>query len=737
MLWTTLLWTSIAAAAPTAVTGVVTVDDGSPASSLILQLSSEEWAGVATTDAAGAFAFPGVEPGDYTLYVRGDGVLDRVFVLRIGPEQPPLAVDVLAGQQAVDDAAPDEIVVQGQRGPVEITERVLDVAEIAVLPGTGGDAVRAVQNLPGVSRPPLNIGQLLIRGTSPEDSAFYIDGAKVPLVFHFSGFSTVMNSDSLAEVAFLPGNYGVRYGRTLGGVVDLRTNRQLPEESRRYVSVDLFQATAFLEQRVSNRTAITLSGRRSWVDAVLNPVLKNAAGPGLQAPRYYDLQARVLHRSPTRGRFDALLLVSDDAFRFVGGADEGEQTVQLGLATRFAKLRLAHGVSVGGWSVETSIFGGPETQEFAIAPDGQAYEKRTQVGLRHEWVSDDARPVYLRLGADVQLTEFDFLYDVPAFQALEQAKVWSVAPAIFAEPTLTTGKLAVTPGLRLDHYWQSSGYTASPLDYRLSATWAAKERTSFKASAGRYSQFPLERQVIGDQQGNPELTPSWALQTSVGFKHSFDSGVSVEATAFNNALRDLIVGHEDGFAFFTGPPAFGPVDTGAYANDGVGTVRGVESLVRYADGRSTAWVAATVSRSSRVKRPGQDRELFRYDQPLVLTAVGSRELTNGWRLGTRARFGSGNPYTKVVNRFQDLDSHEFMPVYGAIDAARLPSFFSLDVRVDKEWHFNAWDLTVYLDLQNATNKKNPELMSWTYDYGAEDPITSTPLVPAFGLKGAW
>ena len=34
---------------------------------------------------------------------------------------------------------------------------------------------------------------------------------KIPIVFHFSGLSTVINGDSIEEVAFLPGNYGVRY----------------------------------------------------------------------------------------------------------------------------------------------------------------------------------------------------------------------------------------------------------------------------------------------------------------------------------------------------------------------------------------------------------------------------------------------------------------------------------------------------------------------------------------------
>ena len=140
-----------------------------------------------------------------------------------------------------DEEVSEEIVVEARRVAPEITERVLTTEEARYLPGTNGDVVRVVQNLPGVARPPLNVGQLLIRGTAPEDSRYYLDGAEIPLVFHFAGLSTVVNGDAIGEIAFLPGNYGVRYGRTLGGAVDLRIDGELPDRNRGYVSVDLFQ----------------------------------------------------------------------------------------------------------------------------------------------------------------------------------------------------------------------------------------------------------------------------------------------------------------------------------------------------------------------------------------------------------------------------------------------------------------------------------------------------------------
>ena len=152
---------------------------------------------------------------------------------------------------------------------------------------------------------------------------------------------------------------------------------------------------------------------------------------------------------------------------------------------------------------------------------------------------------------------------------------------------------------------------------------------------------------------------------------------------------------------------------------------------------TVAFLSATFSHSERQDRPDDERELFRYDQPVVLTAVGSHDFGNGWRLGSRVRFSSGYPYTPVVNSFYDLQSREFVPVFGERSSARLPNFFSIDLRVDKAYEFRRWVLTTYLDIQNLTNTTNAEVIAWTYDYEREEGIESNPLFPAFGLKAEW
>jgi hypothetical protein len=694
---------------------------------------------LARTDDDGMFRFVGLEDGPWTVVFERPGFdveavdvdvkLGRVVNVTLSPVQ----------SRPWEDDVDEEITVVGRKVQPEVTERVLSYEELRYLPGTGGDIVKVVQNLPGVARPPFGIGQLIIRGTAPEDSAYYLDGAQVPSVFHFAGFSTVLASDLVREVAFLPGNYSVRYGRTLGGVVDLRTREALPERSSSYVSVDLFQTAGYTEQLLGERDALIVAARRSYVDTILNPILNSIDGVNIQAPRYYDGQVRWFHET-SNGSIDTLLLGSVDQFRLLGENADGEQETTVGLSTWFAKARVRWVEDLGGgWENEASIIGGPENQSFEIAPDGLAFERPTRVALREEIrsVASSERPLGARFGVDVQGGRFAFLYDVPAFGAKEELDATYLLPALYGEATLRTGPLQTAVGLRWDgaRYVASDqdAFTTQSTDPRIAMQVFPDSPTVFKASYGQFSQLPSIRQAAEQ----PTLETQRSYQTSVGWEQRWSPVFDTEVTGFSNRLEGLVVGREDAFRFFSGPPPVGPLDTGAYANEGVGRIYGAELLAKAQTDRTTAWVSTTVSRSLRTNRVGDDEALFTFDQPLVFTALFSHELPKRWRIGSRFRYGTGNPYTPVVNRSFDLGRQEFRPVYGERDSERLRSFRQLDLRIDKDWVFKAWTLTAYLDVQNLTNAQNVETIAWTFDFSEENPTTGLPVLPAFGFRGEW
>jgi TonB family protein len=714
-----------------------------PLQGVIIEVSRPDSAlARAVTDDKGNFEISGLADGAWTLKASGPGLNDEVVTVNVAAGKvQTVALYLVRGRPWEESEEVSEVVeIVGKIQPPEIVERRLTANELRYLPGTNGDVVRGIQNLPGIARPPLNIGQLIIRGTAPEDSAYYFDGGRIPLVFHFAGFSTVINSDVIEQVAFLPGNYGVRYGRTLGGVVDIRTTSVMPERTRGYVSVDLFQATGFAEVKAGKNTAFTFSARRSYVDAILNPILNSGAAGQFRAPVYYDFQGRWLQRLPNNGTLDVAFLVSDDRFRVLGSEEDGEEDeVQIGLATTFGKLKARWRQPVGRWNVETTLIGGPEQQSFQIAPDGMAYERPTELNLRHEWLLNvpQGGNFGFRFGADVIARQFSFLYDVPAFGISEEGEVLTFAPALYGEATARFGPTEWVMGLRNDVIVQDDGFQALATDPRLAARFTVSPTTQLKASVGRYSQFPGARQVLPNGEGNPDLVPLSSLQTSAGLAQNIGPDVTLEVTGFYNRLFSLVVGREDAFRFFSGPPPGGPLDTGPYSNEGTGRIFGGEALLKAQTERTVAWLSATVSRSERVKRVDSPTKLFEYDQTLILTALASHQLPKRWRIGGRIRFSTGNPFTPVVNRTYDLDSRQFRPVYGELDSRRIQPFFATDLRIDKDFVFKTWTLTTYLDVQNLTPVPNVELLGYNFDYSAEDPVNGIPPIPAFGLRGEW
>lgn len=704
---------------------------------------------LAVSDADGRFSFVGLPDGPWLISAVAPAFQRETQQVNVQTGSVVDATLYLIRDARLDSiVADEELVIEGERVTSEITERRLSAEEIQYLPGTNGDVIKVVQNLPGVARPPLGIGQLIIRGTAPENSRYFIDGTPIPLVFHFGGLTSILPSDVISEVAYLPGNYSVRYGRILGGLVDVRTDPELPERSRGYVSVDVYQSAVFVEQLLGERTSLTFSGRRSYVDAVLNPILNSSDGPTFQAPRYYDGQLRLLHRTERGASWDVLAFLSDDRFRFLGepeeaeeetGEEETEDLVTASLVDQFQRVRIRRLAAVGEWRQESAFSFGPERRFFEFSTESDAREERLTAAYREEWtrpVSAD-RNTGFRLGLDVQGGQDEFAFFLANVGPREEGESLFIAPAAYAESTLRWGPVTLIPGIRGDLLAYDTGYLATAVDPRLAGRVVLFRDTALKASVGRFSSFPSLRQASIEGDGNPDLVSQKSLQTSVGLIQPIGGRIRTEVTAFYNDLDDLVVGREDRIRFFTGPPPAGPFDTGAYANDGVGTIYGLEAQARYDGPTAVGLLTVTLSRSERQDRPDEPIELFIYDQPIVLNALWSQQLPKNWRVGARGRFTSGNPFTPVVNRVYDLTTRTFIPVYGERSSGRIPPFYSVDIRIDKTYTFKTWKLMTYLDLQNATFAQNVEVITFNYDFTVEENILSNPPLPVFGLRGEW
>jgi hypothetical protein len=176
----------------------------------------------------------------------------------------------------------------------------------------------------------------------------------------------------------------------------------------------------------------------------------------------------------------------------------------------------------------------------------------------------------------------------------------------------------------------------------------------------------------------------------------------------------------------------------SFSNTGSGRVYGGETLLRYRDprGRYFGWLAYTLSHSERRNDKSEKYHLFEYDQTHILTALGNVQLGHrGWSVGARFRYVTGSPYTPYVGGVVDLDAGAYAAISGAPYGARLPAFQQLDLRVDKTWKVGRTKLIAYGELRNTYNHKNPEGLSYKFDYSKSEVASGIPILPVIGLRG--
>ncbi len=102
----------------------------------------------------------------------------------------------------------EEIVVTAPRIKKQIVSTQVQAEQATRVPGTQGDVLKVVENLPGVARAAAGSGALVVWGSSPQDTRVYVDGIHVPRLYHDGGYRSIVSSDFVKSVELIPGGYG-------------------------------------------------------------------------------------------------------------------------------------------------------------------------------------------------------------------------------------------------------------------------------------------------------------------------------------------------------------------------------------------------------------------------------------------------------------------------------------------------------------------------------------------------
>jgi TonB family protein len=697
-----------------------------------------------------------VEAGDATAETDDDGR----FTLR---GLPPGPIKVRIASSAHHNLAIDEIieagkvkeveyrmnrrrygafesVVRGARERKEVAVHEVSVQELTTVPGTQGDVLKVIQDFPGVARAPFGLGLLIVRGSAPQDTVVYMDGVQIPLLFHFLALTAVVNSDVISGLDFFPGNFSPYYGNAMGGAVEIHT-RDPKHEWHGAGHVDLYDGAAMVEGPAGGGSFFA-SVRRSWVDEVLKAVVPH----GLTvAPVFYDYQVKYVH-SLWGGQGSIFAFGSSDALDILD--TNTARVISFDSTIQFQRLaaRWQRGFA-GGWRNDAVLsFGyddiGTEAVN-AIKIDATTW----LANLRDTLSYHPSERFSLQMGIDSSLRYYSYDVTLPVFgqagaafgmgglganppQNTRRSGGWA-QPGLFAFADLAlTPRLHVLPGLRFDGNSLIGGGHPWWFDPRLSAFFTVGPKTVLKASVGFYSQAPQPQELANPPFGNPNLTYQRSLQYSVGVDQKLPFDVNLGLTLYDKYMYQLVAATD----------SLNPTTGKAlnFSNLGKGRSYGVEVLLRRQLMRGFyGWIAYTLSRSTRLDDPSLmtgGYHLYDFDQTHILTVIASYQTEHNWTFGTRLRYTSGDPYTPSVNAIFNANNASYECIAGNPDTARAPAFFQADVRIDRRFVYNNWSFTPYLDVQNVTNRANPEALFSNYNCQGYSTLTGLPIFPTLGLR---
>jgi hypothetical protein len=714
----------VAEAAPRMVRGVILAEkSGKPlAGATVLSEQGE----LAVTDLDGYFTIP-VTPADRELTVTAPGYATRTVRIVAGDALLRIELPPASGSEVIEvtGKAPE------QTKPVSYQ---LTADEIRFLPGAANDVLRAAQVLPGVSRIPYSFGGLVLRGTSPRDSAVFLDGIEVPIAFHFGGITSFYPGTMLDSLTLMNGGFDASHGHAQGGLVTLTTREPRTDRWRTGGSIGLLDSSVYAEGPWADGGVI-VGVRRSYLDSILDPFVDE----DVPLPSYWDAQIRTTFGDPRkRGRLTPLIFTSIDR---VSSEDISVTSLFVRAAVPYLRVKGPITLRVVPWVgwTQLSLTDEPESD----TDQADTIRRPTfPAGLRAEVLRDYSWG-HVRGGVDVDsgyLRQIEVDVGATRGRKLGAELLWTDF-AIWGEQRIKFDgeRIAIKPGLRIDAYGLSEELVVDP---RLNIHQKLTADVTLRQAIGRYHQPPIPADV-DPFNGNPKLDGSYMDQASLGVDAEVWPGVLASITSFAGYgnLIGVEVPHGNDASIDPNTGGLGPtfqlllekqLGFSSYRNNlGRARLAGIETLVKGNIDRWFFLFAYTLSWSQRTDDPAQGVgwRPFELDQRHNLNAAASYRLTK-WRFGARVQLVSGNPYSPTP---AGADNPQPIPFGG-----RLPMFFHLDLRADRRWHRCWGDVNLYFDIQNVTNRRNVEGRDFSYSEehpgGADEDIPGLPIVPFIGVE---
>ncbi|MCB9449037.1 MAG: TonB-dependent receptor [Flavobacteriales bacterium] len=643
----------------------------------------------------------------------------------------------------------DEVVVTAERKDknVESTEMgkvELQTDEIKTLPVVFGevDVLKTIQLLPGVQSAGEGSTGFYVRGGGPDQNLILLDEATVYNAGHLLGFFSVFNADAIKSTTLIKGGMPANYGGRLSSVLDINMKDGNNQSYHGEGGIGLIASRMTLEGPIKkNDASFIISGRRTYVDVLSKPFLKNTELGGIPY-FFYDLNAKVNYKITPKDRVYLSGYFGRDIFDV--NVEDGRLKANINWGNATTTLRWNHLFNDKLFMNMSGIY---NSYDFKIDAGFDNFTTTFASGIK-DWNQKTDFFYYPNINHNIKFG-YNYTYHIfsprtikiedtdGGFNAENVVKKYSHETALYVMDDFSlTDKLKVNAGLRGAYFIQKGPFTLyefdnnyTPIDStrfrggekvadfwglepRLSLRYALNSTSSLKAGftynnqfvhlvSNSYTTLPMDIWV----PSSILVKPQKGTQYSGGYFRNFkDNMFETSVELYYKNLRNQIEFNES----YTGDVSTRDIEYEFTYGDGYSY--GMELFLKKATGKAQGWIGYTLSKTARTFEHINKGNEFpaRFDRTHDLSVVGSYKLNDRWTFSGVFVYGTGQA-TTMPERYY-LVGTDLATKYGPRNGFRMEPYHRMDIsailhskKKEGKKFSSEWAFSIY----NVYNRKNP------------------------------
>ena len=691
------------------------------------------------TNAEGKFSIGQVPPGIYRLQASAIGyktVTTPEYIL--STRDLHIQIEMEENQTELEGVT---VTASPFRRDIEspVSLRIIGLQDIEKSPGANRDISRIVQSYPGVAFSPIGYrNDLIVRGGSPSENRFSLDGVEIPNINHFStqgasgGPVGILNADLIREVNFYTGAFPTDKGNALSSVLDFKLRDGDMERNSLKATLGASEVSLASNGHLGKKTSYLVSVRQSYLQFLFDML-------GLPfLPTFTDAQFKLKTRFDARNELTVLGLGGIDKMKLNTKADDEDNEyilsylpkIQQETFTLGAVYRHYAGAHVQSVVASHSYLNNRNTkyqQNDESDPDRlmlrlRSTEQNTQLRLEN---SSSFRNWKVTVGTSLDYSQ----YSNTTFQKVytDRAQTFDYHTylgimrwGLFGTVNYTSidERFTASLGLRADanNYSAAMKDLSDQLSPRLSLSYQLTEHWSLSGNAGLYYQLPPYT-ALGFKNNNGLYANKYALrymqvsQGSVGLNWRKGDTFEVSVEGFYKDYDKIPLSVADGIPLTCKGNDYGVIGNELLTSTAQGRSYGAELLLKWLIAKKLNLASSFTLFKSEYRTDKESEYIASaWDNRFIFNLRGTYNLPRHWSVGMKVSCIGGAPYTPY-----DADKSSLVTAWNAqgkpyydytrYNEERLPAFTQVDIRIDKTFYLKRCMLGFYIDLQNIAGSK--------------------------------